>query len=196
MQEKTKAKQRYLRRKKERRKNKPKSKATGEPKSDGEPDEQEGESSSEEEESVADEARIELDVEESEKAMENPAKKRWKVVKEAEDVEMETVEDLPENESPPDAMDVQVFPETETSQPSLPSFPLPALPDAPSKSVLALQGLDQALVDAEIVNPAKLLPIPHGEADGGTGLSERMRKRLSDLGITELFAGMTFSHRA
>lgn len=196
MQEKTKAKQRYLRRKKERRKNKPKSKATGEPQSDREPDEHEGESSSEEEESVAHEPRVEPDVEESEKAIEKPVKKRRKVVKDVEDVEMETVEDLPENERPLDAMDVEVFPQTENSQPSLPSFPLPALPDAPSKTLLALQGLDQALVDAEIVDPAKLLPIPHGEADGGTGLSERMRKRLSDLGITELFAGMIFPYRA
>jgi ATP-dependent RNA helicase DDX51/DBP6 len=104
---------------------------------------------------------------------------------------------LPENEdSPPGAMDVQGSPQPENYQPTLPSFPLPALPDAPPKSVLALQGLDQALVDAEIVNPAKLLAIPQGEGDGGTGLSERMRKRLSDLGIVELFAGVNLSHRA
>ncbi|KAF8183978.1 DEAD-domain-containing protein [Pholiota molesta] len=61
---------------------------------------------------------------------------------------------------------------------TLPSFPLPALPNAPSKSLLALQGLDQALISAEL-------------DDGGTRLSERMRKRLRDLGITELFAVQT-----
>ncbi|KII89763.1 hypothetical protein PLICRDRAFT_108662, partial [Plicaturopsis crispa FD-325 SS-3] len=73
----------------------------------------------------------------------------------------------------------------------LPSFPLPALPNAPSKSVLALQGLDQALVDAELVDPAKTLPIPDGGDDAGTGLSERTRKRLKELGITDLFAVQT-----
>ncbi|KAH0585413.1 hypothetical protein H2248_008654 [Termitomyces sp. 'cryptogamus'] len=74
---------------------------------------------------------------------------------------------------------------------TLPSFPLPALPNAPSKFVLALQGLDQALVDAELVNPANSLSIPDGPNDGGTHLSERMRKRLQGLGITELFAVQT-----
>lgn len=76
------------------------------------------------------------------------------------------------------------------SLPTLPSFPLPALPDAPSKSVLALQGLDRALVGAEIVDSTGLLPIPpDGEDDGGTGLTEKTRKRLLELGIVELFAG-------
>jgi ATP-dependent RNA helicase DDX51/DBP6 len=74
---------------------------------------------------------------------------------------------------------------------TLPSFPLPALPNAPPKSVLALQGLDQALVDAEIVDPSTLLPIPlDADNDAGTGLSEKMRRRLKELGITELFAGL------
>lgn len=77
-------------------------------------------------------------------------------------------------------------------QAALPSFPLPALPDAPSKSVLALQGLDKALVDAEIVDPSTLLPIPEGDEDAGTGLDQKMRKRLRDLGITELFAGLSY----
>jgi len=73
---------------------------------------------------------------------------------------------------------------------ALPYFPPPALPDAPSKSVLALQGIDQALIDAEIVDPAAMIAIPGGEGDGGTGLGEKIRKRLKDLGITELFAGV------
>lgn len=75
---------------------------------------------------------------------------------------------------------------------SLPFFPLPALLNAPSKSLLALQGLDQALVDAELVSPSAVLPIPLEKDDSGTRLSERMRKRLRDLGITELFAGTSF----
>jgi ATP-dependent RNA helicase DDX51/DBP6 len=85
---------------------------------------------------------------------------------------------------------LEKLPRTRSPEGTLPSFPLPALPDAPSKSVLALQGLDQALIDAEIVDPARLMTIPDGEGDGGTGLSEKIRKRLKDLGITELFAGM------
>ena len=73
--------------------------------------------------------------------------------------------------------------------PTLQFFPLPVLPDAPSKSLLAFQGLDQALVDAEVILPSKVLPIPSGKDDGGTRLSDRTRSRLKDIGITELFAG-------
>jgi ATP-dependent RNA helicase DDX51/DBP6 len=72
---------------------------------------------------------------------------------------------------------------------SLSVFPLPTLPDAPPKSILALQGLDQALVEAEVVNPSSRIPvIPKGD-DDRTCLSERTRSRLIELGITELFAG-------
>jgi ATP-dependent RNA helicase DDX51/DBP6 len=85
-------------------------------------------------------------------------------------------------------------PVTKMSQnplPTLPSFPLPTPPDAPPISVLALQGLDQALVDAEIVDPTTVLPIPpDGDYDAGTSLTERTRRRLKELGITELFAGL------
>ena len=76
---------------------------------------------------------------------------------------------------------------------TLPLFPLPVRPDAPSKSMLAMQGLDQALMDAELVDPNMLLPIPDGQGHGGTMLGEKMRKRLKDLGITELFAGPSFT---
>ncbi|KAF9448312.1 DEAD-domain-containing protein [Macrolepiota fuliginosa MF-IS2] len=76
--------------------------------------------------------------------------------------------------------------------PPLPIFPLPALPNAPSKSTLALQGLDKALIDALVVDPDVVLPVPaDGPNDGGTRLSEKMRKRLHDTGITELFAVQT-----
>ncbi|KAG1831991.1 hypothetical protein DFJ58DRAFT_848085 [Suillus subalutaceus] len=84
------------------------------------------------------------------------------------------------------------FPE---SHMSLPVFSLPTLPDAPPKSILALQGLDQALVEAEVVNPSSRLPIiPKGD-DARTGLSERTRRRLIELGITELFAGSSTTRR-
>ncbi|KAH7884661.1 DEAD-domain-containing protein [Phlebopus sp. FC_14] len=72
----------------------------------------------------------------------------------------------------------------------LPSFPLPALPDAPSKSVLAMQGLDKALIHAEIINPGAVLGIS-SSAEDRTGLTDKTRKRLIELGITELFAVQT-----
>ena len=95
--------------------------------------------------------------------------------------------------------------ERETTPPStLPIFPLPVLPNAPSKTALALQGLDRGLLEAEIVDTAKTIPIDdlkrervrswESEDEGEEGelehmLSDKMRKRLRDLGITELFAG-------
>ncbi|KIJ66690.1 hypothetical protein HYDPIDRAFT_174087 [Hydnomerulius pinastri MD-312] len=74
---------------------------------------------------------------------------------------------------------------------TLPSFPLPALPNAPPKSVLALQGLDKALIHAEVIDPATNLLISTGEEDDGMGLSAKTRKRLIELGINELFAVQT-----
>jgi ATP-dependent RNA helicase DDX51/DBP6 len=101
--------------------------------------------------------------------------------------EVEGVEVVDEVNSPlPAAPRTTKSPEP---QMSLPVFPIPTLPDAPPKSILALQGLDQALVEAEVVNPSSRLPvIPKGD-DDGTCLSERTRRRLIELGITELFAG-------
>ena len=89
----------------------------------------------------------------------------------------------------PELKESEEFPAEPEVLPTLPLFPLPALPDAPSKSVLARQGLDQALVDAEVVLPSRVLSIPSGKDDGGTRLSDRTRMRLRDIGITELFAG-------
>nr|GAT50189.1 ABC protein [Mycena chlorophos] len=165
--EKTKAKQRYLKRKKERKKNRPKAVVSGAANDASESDD----------DAANDSETRPPDV----KTTEKPPKKRRKVVEEEdEDVEMGEVVQV-QNEQ----MDTEALP-------SLPSFPLPSHPDAPSKSALALQGLDQALVGAELVDAAQLLPIPpDGEDDGGTGLSERMRKRLVDLGIVELFAVQT-----
>ncbi|KAJ7220101.1 DEAD-domain-containing protein, partial [Mycena pura] len=164
--EKTKAKKRYLKRKKQRRKHQSKG-ASGDV------------SGSEEQE---DEPPV-PDVQKQEK----PPKKRQKLVDdddEVGDVEMEE----PKTDTVPDDLEPVAF----ANLPTLPSFPLPARPDAPSKSVLALQGLDGALVGAEIVGATRLLPIPpDGEDDGGTGLGEKTRKRLLDLGIAELFAVQT-----
>ena len=78
---------------------------------------------------------------------------------------------------------------------ALQAFPQPRRPEAPSKSVLALQGLNRALIEADIVNPATTLDIePSLDApDEKTGLSGKVRRRLQDLGITELFAGLSLS---
>lgn len=76
--------------------------------------------------------------------------------------------------------------------PTLPRFPLPRQPEAPSASVLYLQGVDEALIEAEIVDPAKTLPLNSDideDQDDGSGLSLKTRQRLAQLGILELFAG-------
>ncbi|RDB26213.1 ATP-dependent RNA helicase dbp6 [Hypsizygus marmoreus] len=185
--ERTKAKQRYLRRKKERRKNKPKTgaKSANADAESGDEDEHSGP-----EENVEDiHPAKDLPIENGDEVKEKRPKKRRKVVEEeSKDVEMMVAEDVEHGDS---VMESQQPARVLTPQAALPSFPLPALPHAPSKSVLAMQGLDQALVDAEIVDPETMLPIPDGEGDGGTMLSEKMRKRLKDLGITELFAVQT-----
>ncbi|KIK92071.1 hypothetical protein PAXRUDRAFT_148127 [Paxillus rubicundulus Ve08.2h10] len=76
-------------------------------------------------------------------------------------------------------------------QGTLPSFPLPALPNAPPKSVLVMQGLDKALIHAEVINPSTTLPLSLSEEADNTGLGARTRKRLLELGINELFAVQT-----
>ncbi|KAG2147649.1 DEAD-domain-containing protein [Suillus clintonianus] len=108
--------------------------------------------------------------------------------------EVEGVEVVDEVDAPLPVAAPQTF-RVKSSDPepqmSLPVFPLPTLPDAPPKSILALQGLDQALIEAEVVNPSSRLPIiPNGD-DTCTGLSEKTRRRLIELGITELFAVQT-----
>jgi ATP-dependent RNA helicase DDX51/DBP6 len=80
----------------------------------------------------------------------------------------------------------------------LPSFPIPAQPAPPSKLALALQGLDTALQDAEVLDASSTLPLSTAADASRVGLSEGMRKRLLELGISELFAGkilQTFSIR-
>lgn len=109
-----------------------------------------------------------------------------------------TEAEVPDDDEPMLVDDVvpeaQVLPPPPKEKPTLPvalpSFPLPSLPNAPSKLALARQGLDPALLDAEIVDPNTSLTIPaDGETDGGTYLSQKTRKRLKELGIEELFAG-------
>lgn len=78
----------------------------------------------------------------------------------------------------------------------LPRFPLPSLPDAPSKTALALQGLDRKLIEAEIVDPSTILPIIDSENQNGIRLEPKTTKRLDELGITELFAGTLLARQS
>ncbi|KAJ1307855.1 hypothetical protein OPQ81_001935 [Rhizoctonia solani] len=77
--------------------------------------------------------------------------------------------------------------------PTLPAFPLPKRPAPPSKATLALQGLDKAIINAQIIDPTATTPVPvSGESDPlGLGISDRMRGRLTELGIETLFAVQT-----
>ena len=79
---------------------------------------------------------------------------------------------------------------------TLPSFPLPTAPIAPPKSVLAMQGIDKALIHAEVINPDAVTPLSTAEQDDDSGLGLKTRRRLLDLGISELFAGQGLITRA
>ncbi|KAG7451095.1 DEAD-domain-containing protein [Guyanagaster necrorhizus] len=115
-----------------------------------------------------------------------PSKKRQKVEAGREETLMDVDEEqVPTRLSIPPSVPI-------TNPGTLPLFPLPTLPDFPSRRDLALQGLDQALVDAEFIDSSTSLPVPlGGDDDGGTNLSERSRKRLHELGIAHLFAVQT-----
>ncbi|KAF8640308.1 hypothetical protein AX16_010203 [Volvariella volvacea WC 439] len=204
---KTKAKQRYLRRKKDRRKQRKSQKKTedgGKPEEDDGLDE--GSDGSGEEQVSEREDVHKIVVDEPEEAPGLPEKKqkderkkpkrpkkRQKTAEPEEDVAMADAEEA----QPEDAMLVEdptpedTLAKTPPPPAALPAFPLPRIPNAPTKADLALLGLDKALVDADIIDPSYVLPIPPGEADPTTHLSERMKKRLADLGITELFAVQT-----
>ncbi|KAF8149826.1 P-loop containing nucleoside triphosphate hydrolase protein [Crassisporium funariophilum] len=169
--EKSKAKKRYLKRKKERKKHKPKN--TGNPQGNGASDTEEGSVKGDEPRAIS-----------SPEFIERPRKRP------------RTAEGLDEDGDFTMAIEKdEVRPTINSPLPevvvALPSFPLPELPNAPSKTVLALQGLDKALIDAEVVLSSTVLPILEGKDDGGTRLSERTRKRLKESGITELFAVQT-----
>ena len=67
------------------------------------------------------------------------------------------------------------------------SFPVPKQPEPPSRYALARQGLGQSLANAEVIDPQTTISLQE-ENHVARGLSTRMRKRLGELGITELFA--------
>lgn len=75
--------------------------------------------------------------------------------------------------------------------PSLQRFPLPSRPHAPEKAELASQGLDRALAGAQLVDPLLSTPLsPDEDGNDITGLGAKTLRRLRDLGIEELFAGV------
>ncbi len=116
-------------------------------------------------------------------------------------VEPEVVDtpiDDDEQEKPPkDALDhetaLNLARKSPTPPTALPSFPLPSRPDAPSKSTLALQGLDKALIEAELVDPLRTIPL-EGDADAVSLISDKTRRRLKDLGISTMFAGQSSNY--
>lgn len=79
---------------------------------------------------------------------------------------------------------------------ALPRFPLPIRPDAPSKTELAFQGLDRAQIEAELVDPSSTLPINLEPDSDRSVLSLKIRKRLIDLGVNDLFAGISHPFQA
>ncbi|KAJ8462924.1 hypothetical protein ONZ45_g17762 [Pleurotus djamor] len=196
---KTKAKQRYLKRKKERKKIKSKAPAS-KAKTTNQPldDDVQSDGTDEDEHDLANDEDVEMlsvqAVSETPKpATERKPKKRPKL---DENSATDIAGDDPIDNEPAtaDTEDPNPIPKKRSPTPvvALPSFPLPVLPNAPSKSLLAKQGLDQALLGAEIVDPDSTLAIPpDGEEDGGTCLGEKTRKRLKELGIEELFAVQT-----
>jgi hypothetical protein len=77
---------------------------------------------------------------------------------------------------------------------ALPRFPLPRQPEAPSPAVLYLQGVDEALIEAEVVDSARTLSFSTESREDASGLSLKARQRLSQLGISELFAGTSLHY--
>lgn len=215
---KTKAKKRYLKAKKDRRK---KRKSTAVPASSAQPAEEyaerpDHEDSDEESDagrSVPDEEggdRSEVEDESmgvkekpaKEKKAKRPKKRRRVETKEDEledgmDVDepvhgAQEEADVPADEPPEPPLE-----RSPTPQVALPLFPLPKQPDAPSKSTLALQGLDQALVEAELVDPQQTTSLLSAtDEEDLCGLSAKVRLRLKDLGISELFAGALFGSQS
>ncbi|GJJ08218.1 hypothetical protein Clacol_002427 [Clathrus columnatus] len=76
-------------------------------------------------------------------------------------------------------------------------FTMPQVTQQASQKELALQGLDPALVDAELVDSTKTIPVDSFSSDSDPpmknpgSISSKMRKRLQNLGITEFFAVQT-----
>jgi len=182
-QAKTKAKKRYLKAKKERRKQRKISVRGG-----GLPEEEAGENP---EDAPPENASTVIDLtqlaEQSRFTAEDDSKKRKK-----RRLDRSTAEGSGEDQQsqPVEADDPNPVDESGSNR-ALPRFPLPTRPDAPSKTELALQGLDRAQIEAELVDPNCTFSIDLDADNNQSVLSLKTRKRLIDLGVNELFAGIS-----
>ena len=182
---KTKAKMRYLKKKREKRKGKVKATVKGG-----------GPSVVSNDGDVAESGDELKEVEDHKKR----PKKRRKV--ERLDVDVESTEPMTKSRSGSPLQPIEPLGHQRSPTPEnrgfLPSFPVPTQPALPSKSELALLGLDRALVEAEVVWDRGGVDEDDEEREKGKGvmdlLSEKMRKRLGELGIRRLFAGMFSPH--
>jgi len=185
---KTKAKKRYLKKKRERRKIRAKARVGTLTDSDGAGEDGEGWEDLKESDITMEVAEVEKVTSELPKRLE----KRRKVEHFSEEEEEQNMDvDVGSLEEDHGASKVK-FPSRSQSPNfvgALPSFPLPTLPTAPSKVDLALQGLDKALVDAVVVGERSHEPTLDLDDDDRLCLSGRMKRRLKELGITNLFAG-------
>ncbi|CAE6503686.1 unnamed protein product [Rhizoctonia solani] len=191
---KTKSKARYLKAKKERRKKRLKTAAAA----GNDPGRKQAHSASENESSSdeTDEAPKIVATEDApkdasppEQLSEPPKKKRRREDKEREPSPLGQDGDDLVVEEPLEPPSLPTSPEL----PALPAFPLPTQPAPPSKAILALQGLDKAILDAEIIDPTATARVPaSGESDPlGLRINDRTRERLAELGIESLFAVQT-----
>lgn len=117
-----------------------------------------------------------------------PKKKRRKVAPEDEVADQEEVA-LVEPQVPSVANEISDIPASEPLDTYIPSFPLPSQPAVVSKAQRTLQGMDSAMLDAEIVDPKLTASLASDTQGINEHLSPRMLKRLDELGVTELFAG-------
>ncbi|KAG8712210.1 ATP-dependent RNA helicase dbp6 [Ceratobasidium sp. 423] len=126
----------------------------------------------------------------SEQPSEPPKKKRRQENKERETPPLDQDGDDLMVEEP---LEPPPRPTSPVELPALPAFPLPIQPAPPSKAILALQGLDKAILDAEIIDPTATARVPaSGEPDlSGLGIDDKMKERLGELGIESLFAVQT-----
>lgn len=189
----TKAKERYLKRKKERRKQRKSEAAQSKlPSTSVSVHDEDAQSSTHDENET-------LVVPAAQPQREIPRKRR-KIRKE---LDLQEQEELVQEENDEEFSEAEggapqelPLPDQRTPTPpaAFPTFPLPIAPDAPSKSALALQGLDKALLGAEIINPSTNISIEELGSDRSPDkgdlpvLGQKMTKRLRELGISEFFA--------
>jgi len=181
----TKARKRYLKAKKERRKQRKNSVRSGglpEAETDDNPEDAPPEKTS----TVIDLTQL---TKQSSSVAEDDSKRRKKR-KLDHSITEDSVEDQQSRTTGADEPDLV---DESGSKRALPLFPLPTRPDAPSKTELALQGLDRAQIEAELVDPNSTLSIDLDTGNSKSTLGLKTRKRLVDLGINELFAGISHS---